>query len=75
MTSATVAVQTVGGSADTAAAAAAADAIRRKHDEISAKLAREAEELRNDKTDRAALADLFTELALRLNNQFHLPGE
>jgi hypothetical protein len=44
-------------------------------DELSAKLAREAEELRNDKTDRAALADLFNELALRLNNQFRLPGE
>jgi hypothetical protein len=51
------------------------DEIRRRHDELSAKLAREADELRNDKTDRAALADLFTELALRLNNQFRLPGE
>lgn len=51
------------------------DELRRKYDELSTKLAREADELRNDKTDRAALADLFTELALRLNNQFRLPGE
>jgi seryl-tRNA synthetase len=49
--------------------------IRRKHDELAAAFTREADELRHDKTDRAALADLFTELALRLNNQFHLPGE
>ena len=49
--------------------------IRRKHDELAAALNREADELRHDKTDRAALADLFTEMALRLSNQFHLPGE
>jgi DNA anti-recombination protein RmuC len=51
------------------------DEIRQKYDELTAALAREASELRHDKTDRAALADLFTELAMRLNNQFHLPGE
>lgn len=51
------------------------DEIRRKSEELTAELAREAGELRHDKTDRAALADLFTELALRLNNQFRLPGE
>lgn len=51
------------------------DEIRRKSEELTADLAREAGELRHDKTDRAALADLFTELALRLNNQFRLPGE
>lgn len=51
------------------------DDIRRKHDDLATELAREANELRHDKTDRAALADLFTELAMRLNNQFRLPGE
>ncbi len=49
--------------------------IRQKHDEIVAALARESRELRNDKTDRAALANLFTELALRLNNEFKIPGD
>jgi hypothetical protein len=51
------------------------DQIHRKSEDLAAELAREAGELRHDKTDRAALADLFTELALRLNNQFRLPGE
>lgn len=52
-----------------------ADEIRQKHDELTASLTREARELRNDKTDRAALANLFTELALRLNHEFKLPGD
>jgi hypothetical protein len=52
-----------------------ADEIRRKHDEISASLTREARELRYDKADRTALANLFTELAMRLNNEFKLPGD
>lgn len=52
-----------------------ADEIRHKHDDLSAALSREARELRNDKTDRVALSNLFTELAMRLNNEFKLPGE
>lgn len=48
--------------------------FRRKYEEISNTIKREADELRHDKTDRAALADLFTELALRLNHDFKLPG-
>ncbi len=48
--------------------------MRQKYDELSAALDREANELRNDKTDRSALADMFTELAMRLNNEFNLPG-
>ena len=48
--------------------------IRQKYEELSAALDREARELRNDKTDRSALADMFTELAMRLNNEFKLPG-
>lgn len=51
-----------------------ADEIRQKYEELSALLEREAEELRVEKTDRAMLAALFTEVALRLNNEFKIPG-
>jgi DNA anti-recombination protein RmuC len=51
------------------------DEIRQKYEELAAALAREARELRSDKADRAALSNLFTELAMRLNNEFKLPGE
>ncbi len=50
------------------------DEIRRKYEELTAALQREAAELRTDKTDRSALAALFTEVALRLNNDFKIPG-
>jgi DNA anti-recombination protein RmuC len=50
------------------------DEIRQKHGELLAALDREANELRVDKTDRSALAALFTELAMRLNNDFKIPG-
>jgi hypothetical protein len=50
------------------------DEIRQKYDELTAALEREAVELRTDKTDRSALAALFTEVALRLNNDFKIPG-
>jgi DNA repair exonuclease SbcCD ATPase subunit len=50
------------------------DEIRQKYEELTAVLQREAEELRSDKTDRSALAALFTEVALRLNNDFKIPG-
>jgi hypothetical protein len=48
--------------------------IRLKVDEVLATLAREAQELRNDKTDRQALASLLKEMAMRLTDEFHLPG-
>ncbi len=51
------------------------DEIRQKYEELAAALAREARELRSDKADRVALSNLFTELAMRLNNEFKLPGE
>lgn len=51
------------------------DEIRRKTEELTAALARESRELRFDKADRSALSNLFTELAMRLNNEFKLPGE
>lgn len=50
------------------------DEIRQKHEDLLAALERESRELRFDKTDRAALASMFTELAMRLNNEFFIPG-
>ena len=50
------------------------DVIRQKYEEASAALEREAQELRIDKTDRSTLASLFTEMAMRLNQDFHIPG-
>jgi len=50
------------------------DDLRQKVDEILATLSRTAQELRTDKTDRAALAALLTEMAMRLTDQFHIPG-
>lgn len=48
--------------------------LRQKYSELLAALEREATELRADKTDRSALAALFTEVAMRLNNDFKIPG-
>ena len=48
--------------------------LRLQADEIIARLARESQELRSDKADRAGLAALFTEMAMRLNDQFRLPA-
>ena len=49
--------------------------IRRKYDDVSATLERDLALLNHEKTDRASLSALFTELALRLNNDFKIPGE
>ncbi len=43
-------------------------------EEISSLLEKRVNELRDSKTDRAALATLFTEVALRLSDQFKIPG-
>jgi chromosome segregation ATPase len=51
------------------------DEIRQKHDELRAIIEREVAALGNDKTDRAALAGLFSEVALRLTNEFKIPGD
>lgn len=48
--------------------------LRLQADEIIARLVRESHELRTDKADRAGLAALFTEMAMRLNDQFRLPA-
>lgn len=50
------------------------DEMRQKVDEVLARLTQESNELRNDKTDRAALASLLTEMALRLTNELSIPG-
>jgi DNA anti-recombination protein RmuC len=50
------------------------DELRLRADEILTRLARESQELRTDKADRAGLAALFTEMAMRLNDQFRLPS-
>jgi len=47
--------------------------IHKAHSEMESSLEREAESLRNEKTDRAALADLLTEMALRLKDELELP--
>jgi len=49
--------------------------IQKSHSEMESTLEREAETLRNDKTDRATLADLLTEMALRLKGELELPGK
>jgi len=49
--------------------------IQKSREELEAALESEAVTLRNDKTDRAMLADLFTELALRLKDELELPGK
>ena len=43
------------------------DDIRQRVEDVLSRLAHEAQELRNDKTDRKALAALLTEMAMRLN--------
>jgi uncharacterized phage infection (PIP) family protein YhgE len=49
------------------------DEIRKKHEAMAAALERATAELRDEKTDRAALASLFMEVAMRLNNEFKIP--
>jgi hypothetical protein len=47
--------------------------IEKLRREAATALDREVGTLREEKTDRAALSDLFTEVALRLRNDFELP--
>jgi GH24 family phage-related lysozyme (muramidase) len=51
------------------------DAIRAKGEELIALLERRAQELQHAKTDRAALAGLFNEVAVRLTDQFKVTGD
>ena len=47
--------------------------IHRTKQEMESALEKESAVLRNEKTDRAMLADLFAELSLRLKDELHLP--
>ena len=47
--------------------------MQQRHQDCSKPAQRDASELRDEKADRAALASLFTEMAMRLSNQFRLP--
>jgi len=49
--------------------------IEQKHKEVTTSLTRESAELRAAMTDRLALADLLTEVALRLKNEFSIPDK
>jgi len=48
--------------------------IQTVRDTLSTSLNRSNEELRDDKADRRALADMFSEVAMRLNGEFTISG-
>ena len=50
------------------------DDIRQRVEDVLARLAREAHDLRNDKADRSALASLLTEMAMRLTGELRAPA-
>ena len=50
------------------------DDLKRQADQLLDRLARESDRLRTDKTDRASLAALLTEMAMRLTDDFRLPA-
>jgi hypothetical protein len=53
---------------------ALSDEIREKHDQMKAGLDRESEQIRGAMTGREALAEMLSEVALRLKNEFRVPG-
>lgn len=48
--------------------------IREKHDQMKAGLNHEAEQIRHAMTGRESLAEMLSEVALRLKNEFRVPG-
>jgi hypothetical protein len=50
------------------------DEIRDKHGQVKADLDREAEQIRGAMTGRESLAEMLSEVALRLKNEFRVPG-
>ncbi|ETX02216.1 hypothetical protein [Candidatus Entotheonella palauensis] len=54
---------------------ALAEDIRNRYDDLSGLLAQQLDDLRQVKTDRAALASLFGEMAIRLNREESRPGQ
>jgi ElaB/YqjD/DUF883 family membrane-anchored ribosome-binding protein len=53
---------------------ALSEEIREKHDQMKAGLDREADQIRGAMTGREALAEMLSEVALRLKNEFRVPG-
>lgn len=53
---------------------ALSDEMREKHDQMKAGLDRETEQIRGAMTGREALAEMLSEVALRLKNEFRVPG-
>jgi Skp family chaperone for outer membrane proteins len=49
--------------------------IEQKHGDVATSLKKESQELRAILIDRLALADLFAEMALRLKDEFEIPGQ
>jgi hypothetical protein len=50
------------------------DQIQEKHSQLKADLDREAEQIRGAMTGREALAEMLSEVALRLKDEFRVPG-
>jgi hypothetical protein len=48
--------------------------IKEKHEQMKAGLDHEATQIRNAMTGREALAEMLSEVALRLKNEFRVPG-
>ncbi len=48
--------------------------LKEKHDQMKGQLDHEAGQIRNAMTGREALAEMFSEIALRLKNEFRVPG-
>ena len=48
--------------------------IKEKHDQMKAGVEHEAAQIRGAMTGREALAEMLSEVALRLKNEFHVPG-
>lgn len=54
--------------------AALRNEMRERHDQVQANLGKEAEQIRGAMTGREALSEMLTEVALRLKNEFRVPG-
>ena len=48
--------------------------LKEKHDQMKGQLDHEAGQIRNAMTGREALAEMFSEISLRLKNEFRVPG-
>src|SRR5689334_19364252 len=50
------------------------DELKARHDDVSSLLEKRFQALQHAKTDRSALASLLTEVAMRINDEFRIPG-